>query len=189
MNQKISRPSITLCEMIVVICLCALLFPRALHSQTKLTFGQQIFLMKTLKPSLKKVGIITFNLSDEEVEQMTHASLGLGVKTIVARAAENREISGLYRKLITEYNAEMIWIPENDEKLILGVGMEFLLSNSIEDKVGLCVPTRDGVSKGALCCFQSENNKFTVFVNQRIAAVVGAAIPSQHDSRISYVVQ
>jgi hypothetical protein len=145
--------------------------------------------MKTLKPSLKRVGVITFNLTDDEAQKIARAGMALGVKTTVAHVNDNNEISGIYRKLVAEDNAEIIWILESDEKLILGVGMEFLLTSTIEDKVGLCVPTRDGVSKGALCCLQMENNKYTVYVNQRIAGVVGAAVPSQQDSKITYIVQ
>ena len=189
MNQQTSHPLPSLRATIVVVCICVGLVSITMHSQTKPTFGQQVYLMKTLKPSLKRVGIITFNLTDDEAGKLSRAGMAQGVKTTVARATDNHEISGLYRKLVSEYNAEMIWIPESDEKLFLGVGMEFLLASAIEDKVGLCVPTRDDVSKGALCCFQMENNKLTVYVNQRIAEVVGAVVPSQQDSKIAYIVQ
>jgi len=175
--------------MIAAVCISAWLFPIAIHCQAALSFGQQVYLMKTLKPSLKSIGIISFNLTDEEAGKLARAGLALGVKTTVARVNDNHEISDLYRKLVGECNAEMIWIPENDDRMIRGVGMEFLLSSAIEDKVGLCVPTRDAVSKGALCCFQMDKNKYTIYINQRIAGVVGAAVPSQQDSRITYIVQ
>ena len=73
-----------------------------MQSQTKLTFGQQVYLMKTLKPSLKRVGIITFNLSDDEAGKLARAGTALGVKTTVARASDDHEISSLYRKLVAE---------------------------------------------------------------------------------------
>ncbi len=188
MNQQKTYPLPSL-RAVIVVCIFVWLLPITIHSQAKLSFGQQVYLMKTLKPSLKRVGIITFNVTDDEAGKFVRAAMALGVKTTVARANDDHEISGIYRKLVAEHNADMIWIPEGDDKLILGVGMEFLLASTIEDKVGLCVPTRDGVSKGALCCFQMENNKYTVYINQRIAEVVGAAVPSQQDSRITYIVQ
>jgi ABC-type uncharacterized transport system substrate-binding protein len=154
-----------------------------------MTFGQQLFLMKTLKPSLKRLGIMSFTLTNEDAQRFVRAGRSLGVTVTVGKVRGLTELSSLYRKLIVEFNTEMICIPEGDDKMMLGVGLDFLRESTLEDKIGLCVPTREAFAKGALCSFENDNNKFTVYVNRRIAEVVGATIPSGQSSTIIYIVQ
>ena len=158
-------------------------------AQSKLTYAQNIFLLKTLKPSLKNIGVIASTLSDQEVKAIGKAALGQGIKVTIAKVTDVSEISGLYKMLINEHNAELVWIPDRSDEILLGVGFEFLRENTILDRVGLIVPTKDLVAKGALCSLETANEKVVVYVNKRIAQVDGINPPTSQDPSVQYVLK
>jgi ABC-type uncharacterized transport system substrate-binding protein len=160
-----------------------------MHAQTKLTYGQTIFLMKSLKPALKSIGVMESTLSTEEIEGIVRAASGQGIKVTIAKVEEARDISGLYKELVAKHAVDMVWIPDSTDKLLLGIGFEYLMENTILDRVGLCVPDRKLVERGALCSCVHENDKFTVYVNQQIARIEGLIPPTALDPAIAYVVR
>jgi len=157
-------------------------------SQTKVTYGQYMYLMKSLKPSLKNIGVMASALTPEEIASLGRAANGLGVKLIAAKVTDVRDISSLYRRLVDEHKVEILWIPDGEDKLLLGVGFEYLRENTILDRIGLCVPSRELVSAGALCSFERLNGKLAVYVNQQVAEVVGINLPSEKSASIAYIV-
>ncbi len=159
------------------------------QAQEKLTYAQNIFLLKALKPSLKSLGVIASTLTDQEIKAIGKAAMGQGIKVTVAKVTDVREISGLYKMLVTEHGAELVWIPDKSDEILLGVGFEFLRENAILDRVGLIVPTRDLVAKGALCSLESANQKVVIYLNRRIAQVDGINLPTSQDPSVQYVVQ
>ncbi len=189
MNQETSRT--TRPRMLVWALAAIVLFMGASkgEAQSKLTYAQSIFLLKALKPSLKSLGVIASTLTDQEIKSIGKAALGQGIKVTVAKVTDVREISSLYKMLVSEHNAELVWIPDKSDEVLLGVGFEFLRENTILDRVGLVVPTRDLVAKGALCSVESANEKVVVYLNKRIAQVDGINLPSNQDPSVQYVVQ
>lgn len=159
------------------------------RAQAAVPYAQQIYLMKTLKPSIKTIGVMGSGLSDEAIELLARAGAGQGVGIFVARPQNAKEIAMLYKKLTVEKAAEIIWIPEANDKLMAGVGFEYLRENTLVDKVGLCVPTFALVGEGALCNFHSQEGRLTAFVNKRIAEMVGVSIPGATANTVSYVVK
>jgi len=117
------------------------------------------------------------------------AALGQGIKIAIAKVNDVSEISSLYKSLITEHSAELVWIPNVNDDILLGVGFDFLRENTILDRVGLCVPAKELVAKGALCSVESQNEKVVVYLNKRIAQVDGINPPTSQDPTIQYVVQ
>ena len=159
------------------------------RAQAAVPYAQQIYLMKTLKPSIKTIGVMGSGLSDETIELLARAGAGQGVGIFVARPQNAKEIAALYKKLTVEKAAEIIWIPEANDKLMAGVGFEYLRENTLVDKVGLCVPTFALVGKGALCNFHSKEGTLTAFVNKRIAEMVGVSIPAATGTTVAYIVK
>ncbi len=159
------------------------------EAQTKLTYAQNLFLLKTLKPSLKSIGVIASTLSDQEIKAIGKAALGQGIKVTVAKVTDVSEISSLYKMLVTEHSAELVWIPDRSDEILLGVGFEFLRENTILDRVGLIVPTHDLVAKGALCSLEPANEKVVVYLNKRIAQVDGINLPTSQNPSIQFIVQ
>jgi ABC-type uncharacterized transport system substrate-binding protein len=159
------------------------------RSQTRVTYSQHLYLIKSLKPSIKIVGVIASTLTPEEIESLARAATGLGVKIVVATISDARNISSSYKNLIREHKVEIVWIPDGGDKLLLETGFEYLRENTILDRIGLCVPSKDLVAAGALCSFENENGKFNVYVNRRIAQVDGITPPSEQDPKIAYIVR
>lgn len=151
------------------------------------TYGQQLAVMKKIKAGLSTVGVLSNTLGDKALEDITRAAMGQGLKIFIARPKDAREIAALYKTLVVEKKVQMLWIPDGQDKLLLGVGFEFLKENALPDKIGLCVPDQGLVSQGALCSVGMENGKLTAYINQRISGVVGAEVPAEENSPINFV--
>jgi ABC-type uncharacterized transport system substrate-binding protein len=185
--NKVSQQSILRIGIAIVMALS--IATSSAESQSTLSYGQYMYLLKSLKPALKNIGVMASTLTTEEIESLGRAATGLGIKVTVAKVTDARDIAGLYKTLVSEHRAEVIWIPDAADKLLLGVGFEYLRENTILDRVGLCVPARELVSDGALCSFKHDNQKFIVYVNRRVAQVVGINLPTNQNQDIAYVAQ
>lgn len=170
-----------------VLTFCGLVMPRVAQSQAKVTYGQDIFLLKSLKPSLKNIGIMESKLFSKDIESIARAAAGQGIKITVAKVIDVREISGLYKSLVLDHHVEMLWIPDAHDNLLLGIGFEFIQENAILDRIGLCVPVKDLVDRGALCSIEEESGKLIVYVNQRIALIDGLQSPTSQNPAIEFV--
>jgi hypothetical protein len=69
-----------------------------------------------------------------------------------------------------------------------GIGFEYLRESALADRVGVFVPQESMLAKGALCFVTTSGGKIKVYINQRIAQVIGATIPSD-PSADRYVVR
>ena len=157
-------------------------------AQTSAGYAQQIFVMTKLMPSVKSIGIISNNVTEVFTQATARAGLPFGIKVFVAKADKPRDIPELYRMLVKK-GVKMIWLPDKDDEMLLNMGFEYLRETTLEDKIGLCVPVSKMVSEGALCCIQSEGNKLTVYIDKRVAQVVGAAVPDDPTNAVKYVLK
>jgi hypothetical protein len=172
---------------IVRIAACVALVSIPLLAQ-RATFGQQVAVMKVLKADLKTVGVLSGNISDKATQDVTRAGLAQGITVVVAKAKDPREVAVLYKKLVTEKKIQMLWLPEAGDDLVMGVSMDYLKENTAMDRIGLVVPEKKMVAGGALCSVLNENSKLIVYVNKKMASVVGAVIPGE-GSDINFVAQ
>ncbi|MBI5474991.1 MAG: hypothetical protein HY961_21830 [Ignavibacteriae bacterium] len=150
-------------------------------------YGQQIAVMKMMNPNLKSVGVFGSALTDKNVQDLTRAGLGQGVQIVIGRPKDAREISSIYKKMVSEKSIQLIWIPDASDQLMVGVGFEFLRSNALPDKIGLIVPNTSMLASGALCTVQLEGGKLTAYVNSQVAGLLGANTPSDPASGIAFV--
>ena len=151
--------------------------------------AQQIAVAKTLKAGLTTIGILSTTIDDKEIEKWTRAGMTLGVKVVIGKARVSMDVAGLYRTLVKDKGAQVIIIPDASDDVMTGVGFEFLRETAITDQVGVFAPTEALVANGALCCVTSEGGKLKAFVNQKIAAVLGANVPSDPGTSVTYVVK
>jgi len=151
--------------------------------------AQQIAVMKTLKPGVVTVAVFSSTIDEKGIESWTRAGMSLGVKVVVAKPKAMADIAGLYRSVVKEKSAQMILIPDASDELMTGVGFEYLRETVLADQVGILAPQEAMVSNGALCFVTTENGKLKVFVNQRIAQVIGANVPSEPGASVTYVVR
>lgn len=159
------------------------------HDQatSQASYGQQIAAMKIVNPNLKSIGVFGSALSDKSLQDITRAGLGQGVEIVVGRPKNAREISAIYKKMVSEKQIQIVWLPDAEDILMLGVGFEFLRSTTLPDKIGLCVPNQSMLASGGLCSIQLESGKVTAYVNPQIAGVIGANIPKDNSSGIAFV--
>jgi ABC-type uncharacterized transport system substrate-binding protein len=172
----------------VVLAAMTLTGPTAM-AQSKAAYGQQLFLLKSLKPSAKTVGIIGASLTDQEVQSLTRAGMGVGLSVVVGRPANARDVAVIYKKLISDNKVDLLLVVPGGGDWFSGASVEYLVENSVLDRVGLCVPSLGQMQGGALCTIQSDNGKLVVHVNQKVANVVGATVPAEQNSSIAYVVR
>jgi ABC-type uncharacterized transport system substrate-binding protein len=151
------------------------------------SFGQQIAILKMIKPDLETIGIMATSLSEKDIANYTRSSLQQGVKVFIAQPKDAREIPVLYKKLISEKKVQLIIIPASDDKVLLDIGYEYLRENTLLDKVGLCVQDAALLSTGAFFALDKADGKLTAYVNQRVATIVGAMIPKQENPSITFV--
>jgi hypothetical protein len=166
----------------------ALCWGSSLAIAQKAGYAQQFAILKRMKPELTTIGVIGSTLTDKNIEALTHAAVGQGLKIAVGVPKSIREIAEIYRKLVTENKVQIIFIPDGNDNIVLGNGFEFLKESSLSDRIGIMVPQQSLVGGGALCSVTMEDGKYKAFVNQRIAQVVGANIPGG-DEKITYVTQ
>jgi hypothetical protein len=166
---------------------CTILLSLSAMAQ-KATFGQQVAVMKTIKSDLKVIGVISSNISDKTTQDVTRAAVSQGVTVVIAKSKDAREVASLYKKLVSDKKIQLLWIPDAGDDVVMGLGMQYLIENTAMDRVGLCVPVKTLVAGGALCCVQIEDGKLTVFVNKKIASVVGASVPAEA-AGINFIMQ
>lgn len=149
--------------------------------------GQQVAVMKMLLPGTTAIGVLSGSMTDKKVEDLTKAGTAQGVKVIVARPKEPREVGALYKKLISQEGVRLILVPDSEDPLVLGIAFDYLREQAVQDKIGICVLDEDLVAKGALCAVQLKDGKVQVSVNQKMAVLIGATIPPEGTSSVSFV--
>jgi ABC-type uncharacterized transport system substrate-binding protein len=158
-----------------------------LSAQSKPSFGQQIAVIKILQPDVKIIGVMGATLSEKEIQDITRAGLAQGVQIVVGLPQNPREISDIYKKLVSDKKIQALLVPKGSDDMMMGVGFEYLRSNTLLDKIALYIPNPDLLSSGALCSVQVESGKLTVYVNQKIASLLGAHVPAEQSESVTYV--
>jgi ABC-type uncharacterized transport system substrate-binding protein len=157
-------------------------------AQTPVGYQKQIFVMKQLIPSMKSVAVISSKVTTELNNSIKRAGLGLGIHVIVAKVNSPREIPEVY-KILLKSEIKIIWLPDKDDAMLLDLGFEYLRETALEDKIGLCVPISTMVPEGALCCIQIEEGKIVVYINKKIAQVIGANVPEDSNGSVRYILK
>jgi hypothetical protein len=191
-QYKFMKKDVRMVLRIRIVLLSTLLFTllkvSVVTAQTSAGYAQQIFVMTKLMPSAKSIGIISNNVTDALTQAAARAGLPFGINVFVAKAEKPKDIPELYRMLLKK-GVKIIWLPDKNDAMLLNLGFEFLRETTLEDKIGLCVPIPKMVSEGALCCVQSNGNKLTVYIDKRVAQIVGANIPDDPASTVTYVLK
>jgi ABC-type uncharacterized transport system substrate-binding protein len=186
--EKVVKMQLRIQMVIVFIVLLSMLMISMTTAQTTAGFTQQAYALSKIMPSVKTIGIISSKVTDSFFQSTTRAGFSNGIKVIVAKVHSPREIPELYHTLLKD-GAKMIWLPDKDDDMVLEKGFEYLRENTLEDKIGLCVPLSKMVLEGAFCSIQIEGKNLTVQINKRVAQVIGAAIVDDPSSSVKYVLK
>ena len=172
---------------IVLMIAVALAISTIAYGQQPAAMSQQIYMMKTLKPGLKTVGVMGTKLSDKDLQEITRLGLGFGVEFVFARPVSPKDIALFYKQLLKTRNIEMLWLPDVGDEAMLRIGFQFLRENTVLDGIGLCTPLKDQVDAGALCSMQKEDGNIIVYINRKIAVALNVSIPNDPGSPILYI--
>lgn len=156
-------------------------------TQTAATYAQQIAAMKHICPELKMVGVLGSKLTERDMQNLTRAAMTQNVEVVVGRPKSLHDIASIYKTMVTERQATLIWIPDSEDVLVVREGFEFLRTRTLHDNIGLCVPTPSLLASGGLMSVQYEDKKLTVYINHRIAALIGATTPDTGGGAIAFV--
>ncbi|HTY09825.1 MAG TPA: hypothetical protein VMF88_02025 [Bacteroidota bacterium] len=158
-----------------------------IEAQSKPSYGQQIAVIKILQPDVKIIGVMGATLSEKDVQDITRAGLAQGMQIVVGLPQNPREISDIYKRLLNEKKIQVLWVPKGSDDMMMGIGFEYLRSTTLLDKIALYIPNPDLLPSGALCSVQMESGKLTVYVNQKIATLLGARVPAEQSESVTFV--
>jgi hypothetical protein len=173
----------------VLVLMLAVILSTNLALAQKAGSAQQIAVAKTIKSGLTTIGILSSTIDDKGIEGWTRAGMTQGIKIIIGKPKSMSEIAGLYKSIVKDKGAQLILIPDAADELMTGIGFEFLRESSVADQVGVMVPLETLVASGGLCYVTNEGGKLKAFVNQRMAQVIGANVPSEPGTSVTYVVK
>ena len=160
------------------------------YAQQQVGLSQQIYVLKLLKPEVKTIGVMTSTMSTKDFQEITRLGLAHGLEFVFAKAESPQDISSLYQQMVATKKIKLIWLPDNNDEIMLGVGFQFLRENTLLDKIGLCTPKKLLVESGALCSVQKEEGKVVVYLNKRNAELLSINIPaSDANSTINFIVR
>jgi hypothetical protein len=156
------------------------------QAQSPATYAQQIYAMKMIQGNLNTVGVMGNSLTDDQMQQLTRAGHTQGVRVVIGKVDNARDISGVYRAMVGSEKVQVIWLPDPDDKMIMSSGFDFLRQNTIADRVGLYVPAADYVTNGALAAILTNGGNIEIHYNSRIAGRVGVSMPGD-DSTVTFI--
>ncbi len=176
-------------RLVFTVCFVLFFTFQTIHAQSKITFQQKIFVLKTLIPDLKTVGVIGSSISESEIQNFTRAGMAMGIKIVIGVPQNLRDASSIYKKMVKEQKIQVLDIPKSDDTMLLENGYEFFKENSVVDKVGLSVPTPAMVGSGALCSIVIEDGKIVAHINKKLILLFNGSVPNDPDLKISFLAQ
>lgn len=171
-----------------ILALCIVATTYTVHAQ-KVTYGQHIAIVKSVKANVTTVGVISSKLDDKAIEGWTRAGLALGVKVIIGIPKTIRDVPSVYKTLVKEKKVELLIIPDADDEVMTGMGFDYLRETALNDQIGIFAPKPDMVSNGAVCTVINDGGKLKALVNQKLAQMLGLTVPTETGPSITYVVQ
>jgi len=67
------------------------------------------------------------------------------------------------------------------------IAREFILKNSLLNKIPVAVPSVEMVKEGGLFTLESTGEELKIFVNDKIANALNLTIPENYKERVQYV--
>ena len=141
-----------------------LLLGAQLFAQEQLTTLQSFYLMKEVFPEMKTVGVMV-NDSQVNVDELT---------------GKLERVSAEFKNLTTNYKLDAIWIPQLDDVLSNKVARDYLVKNSVINKIPLVIHDEEWIKEGALLCLYKKEGKTALSVNPQTAKALGVTVPEKY---------
>lgn len=172
---------------VIFLTLSLLVFTFNGQAQSNPPFLQQIFVMKEIHPDLKTIGVMGSAISGSERQEITRAGYSQNINIIFGLLQSIRDVPTVYRQLVSDHSVDIIWVPFHNDHVVIQDGFEYLRQNTLRDRVGLYVPLSDLVAAGALASIQNSGGGIVIYMNERVAEVVGVASAVEENDAITYV--
>jgi ABC-type uncharacterized transport system substrate-binding protein len=164
-----------------------LIFFQSLVFAQKGTPLQYLYLMKSFKPEIQKVGVIC-DLSRNRgiVEKLQRPAFSIGVKIIVVDVRELKDVSRGFEELVNN-SVDFIWIFSEDDVSTQPVAREYIFKNALLKKIPVAVSNLELVKEGALFSLEVSGEEVKVYVNNKVASALQLTVPENYKERVQYV--
>jgi len=151
-----------------------------------LTPIQQMYILKEMKPDMKRVGLIWKKSSprhDELMPQVQRAAAASGVKIFMAYVKNIQDVAPSYRTLKQKHDIDVLWILEDDAPVNSNVARSFLIKTATENGVPILAPSKAWVDAGAPVTLQRTGEDIQIMVNKAAAAATALNIPDKYNTQ------
>ncbi len=153
----------------------------------KATPLQYLYMMKSFKPEIQKVGVIC-DLSKNQgiVEKLQRPAFSIGVKIIVVDVKELKDISRGFEEL-TKNGVDFIWIFNDEDVAAHPIAREYIFKSALLKRIPVVVSNLEFVKEGALFSLEVLGEEVRVYVNNKVANALQLTVPENYRERIQYV--
>ena len=159
------------------------LFGGLANAQDALTQLQQMYMMKELLPEMQTAGIIVNGSSVDMAElqqKLERVSATLKIKIVISDARSLKDVSAEFKKITGNHSIDMLWVYQADDVLGNNIAKDFLIKNSVIQKIPMLVPDETWVKAGAFIALCKKEGKTSLSVNPQTAKALGIYIPEKH---------
>ncbi|MFN3135410.1 MAG: ABC transporter substrate binding protein [Candidatus Kryptonium sp.] len=148
---------------------------------------QYLYLMKSFKPEIQKVGVIC-DLSKNRgiVEKFQRPAFSVGVKIVVVDVRELKDVSRGFEELVNN-GVDFIWIFDNEDVSAHPIAREYIFKNALLKKIPVAVSNLEFVKEGALFSLEILGEEVKVYVNNKVANALQLTVPENYKERVQYV--
>lgn len=141
--------------------------------------NQQLYVLKTLQPSITNVGLLVSNDFAADTEAMTsvrRAAAGAGFKIFLGTVGSVRDVASKFRDLRAE-GVDAVWVVEGSGVMNDRATRSFLIENSTRGRLPLLAPSAAWVSEGAAASVEKNGSGLSVSLNQRVLSALSITVP------------
>lgn len=143
------------------------------------THNQQLFVLKSLKPDVKTVGLLvsgSFAADSESMTSVSRAAAGAGFKVILGTVESVRDVASKFRDLRAE-GIDAVWVVETGGLMNDRATRSFLIDNSARGRLPLLAPNATWVSEGACASVEKGGAGLSVSLNQKVLSALSITVP------------
>ncbi len=151
--------------------------------------NQQLFVLKTLKPDVKSVGLLVsarFAGDEAAMNGVRRAAAGAGFKIYLGTIETVRDVAAKFRDLKGE-GVDAIWVVEGDGIMGDRATRTFLIENTTRGRMPLLAPTEAWVTEGATAAVEKGGSGLNVAVNSKVLAALSISVPESLKSSATVV--
>ncbi len=134
---------------------------------------QQVYLLKQIKPDIKRIGILC-NLENRAAlpKTLSRISAQFKIKIILYDTRKKQNLAKNFKALVKKEKADAIWVFP-DEVLNYKSATQYLIKQAVTSKIILVTHDPEQVKKGATLAARIENGDMKVYINQKAADMLG----------------